>query len=232
MEPLYYNGRFRLRNDAEELARQIGVERLPQYYEFGVYAGWTRGEVENWRRFADLIERSESLLANQGMTGPGPYFRPHPTQSISRSLKWTIGNERLEVEDDASLEALCADWEAWSRTFEEMKARQPMFRLEELVSEYCYNSEEGWPSHWFYASEGQCKLLDWAEGGCGDPLPFTEMRPQMTPAFREELAAIRTRRVGWLLDLADEREYHLVYCNEEQVAAFRRKHCSGEPEAE
>lgn len=228
MEELYYNG-LRLRNDAEELARRIGVDYLPQYYEFGVYAGWTRGEVGIWHRFADLIARTEAFLEAQGIAGLGPHFRVHPTQSISGSLKWMIGNERLEVEDDASLEALCADWDAWAQSFQEMRVRQPMLRLEELVSEYCANSEEGWGYQWFYGNGGQCKLLDWAERECADPLPFKEMKPVVTPAFRQELAAIRARRVGWLLDLGHQWEYHLVYCDEDEVAAFRRKHCGRPP---
>ncbi len=225
MEKLFYSG-FRLRNDAADLARRIGVQRLPQYYEFGVYAGWTRGEVDVWQHFADLIQRSEDFLAAAGAAGPGPHFRPHPAQSISASLQWVVGNERLEVKDDHGLAALCAAWDTWSHSFQEMCGRQPMFRLYELVSEYCRNSEAGWSSDWFYASQGQCRLLDWAEAGCPDPLPFKEMNPVVTPAFRQELAAIRARRVGWLLDPGSGEDYHLVYGDEDMVADFRRRHCA------
>ena len=91
MDKFEYNG-CRLRNDAEALARQIGVDRLPQYYEFGVYAGWTRGEVKTWRRFADLIERTEAFLRSQGITGSGPHFKPHPAQPIRRLAE--MGNRQ------------------------------------------------------------------------------------------------------------------------------------------
>ena len=225
MEPLFYNG-HRLRNDAKELALRIGVDRLPQYYDFGVYAGWTRGEVKTWRHFADLIESTEGFLASQGLKGPGPHFTPHPAQVVSRSLFYVIGSNHLEVKDNAAAEALLADWDVWSQSFQEMLARQPMFRLYDLVSEYCRNTEAGWSTDWFYGFEGQCKLLDWTEGGCGDPLPFAEMNPVVTPAFRHELSAIRARRVGWLLDLGNSEEYHLVYGDEEMVADFRRRHCA------
>lgn len=227
MGALYYDGSYRLRNDAEALARRIGVEGLPRYYDFGVYAGWTRGEVENWHCFADLIERTKAFLADQGTADQAASFHPHPGQSGSRSLRWCVDHNGIEVLDQESFRDLCAAWDAFLRRFLEMRERQPMFRLEELVSEYCRNSEEGWPSSWFYAYMGQCKLLDWAERGCSDPLPFKEMKHVVTPAFREELADIRARRIGWLLHLGDEREYHLVYCDEEAVVAFQDKHCGG-----
>lgn len=223
MKQLFYNG-WRLRADAADLASKIGVDRLPQYYNFGRYAGMTRGETEHWHRFAKLVEATEALLVGLGMERHEATFKVHPRQSGTGCLKWFLSQIGIEYEGQEELKALFEGWDSWQQTYEEIRGRQPMLRLEELVSTY---SNSAFMSTWFWGEVGQCKLLEWVERGCGQNLPFEDNNKVVTPALRTQLVGVRDVRVGWLLHTGGEEEYDLVWCDEKEVAAFLKKYGSG-----
>lgn len=222
MLELYYNG-FRLRADAADLAQKIGVDQLPQFYDFGFYAGMTRGEVEPWHNFADLIQRTNALLARLGLHGIDASLTPGPGQSVTLCLQDHLDRAGIGYKGDNEAYALFSMWDQWQQTYKAIHERQPMLRLHELVSDYSRSATHG-ITDWFYGNIGQCKLLDWVDGGCDHYLPFEDIANVVTPCFKNQLLDIRSMRIGWLMSPPNDGEYHLVWYDETEVAAFRRKY--------